>query len=70
MSRDHREDHVVSQQVLEPTGDAGKTYKFAGLPAIRVSGNARPHTTLAEDGITAFLAAYTLVALFSPCTWA
>lgn len=54
----------MSQQVLDPTGDAGKTYKIAGLPAIRVSGNARPHTTLAEDGITAFLAAYTLVALF------
>jgi hypothetical protein len=54
----------VSQQVLEPTGDAGRTYKFAGLPAIRVSGNARPHTTWAEDAVTAFLASYTLVALF------
>lgn len=54
----------MSQQVLDPTGDAGKTYKLAGLPAIRVSGNARPHTTLAEDAVTAFLASYTLVALF------
>jgi hypothetical protein len=54
----------VSQQVLDPTGDAGKTYKLAGLPAIRVSGNARPQTTLKEDAITAFLASYTLVALF------
>jgi hypothetical protein len=52
-------------QVLEPTGDAGKTYKPVGwLPPIRVSGNARPHTTLAEDAVTAFLASYTLVALF------
>lgn len=52
-------------QVLEPTEDVGKTYKLAGwLPTLRVSGNPRPHTTRAEDAITAFLAAYTLVALF------
>ena len=60
----HREDDVVSQ-VLEPTGDAGKTYTLASwLPTLRVSGNARPQTTLREDAITAFLGAYTLVALF------
>ena len=52
-------------QVLEPTGDAGKTYKPVGwLPAVRISGNARPSTTLREDAITAFLASYTLFALF------
>jgi hypothetical protein len=52
-------------QVLEPTGDAGKTYTLASwLPTLRVSGNARPQTTLKEDAITAFLASYTLVALF------
>jgi hypothetical protein len=52
-------------QVLEPTGDAGKTYTLASwLPTLRVSGNARPQTTLKEDAITAFLGAYTLVALF------
>jgi hypothetical protein len=52
-------------QVLEPTGDAGKTYSLASwLPTLRVSGNARPQTTLKEDAITAFLASYTLVALF------
>lgn len=52
-------------QVLEPTGDAGKTYNLASwLPTLRVSGNARPETTLKEDAITAFLASYTLVALF------
>jgi hypothetical protein len=55
----------VSQVLDQPTGDAGKTYTLASwLPSLRVSGNARPHTTLAEDGITAFLASYTLVALF------
>ena len=55
----------MSQVLDQPTGDAGKTYTLASwLPSIRVSGNARPHTTLAEDGITAFLASYTLVALF------
>jgi hypothetical protein len=64
MSRDHREDDFVSQ-VLEPTGDAGKTYTLASwLPTVRVSGNARPETTLKEDAITALLASYTLVALF------
>jgi hypothetical protein len=52
-------------QVLEPAGDAGKTYSLASwLPTLRVSGNARPQTTLKEDAITAFLASYTLVALF------
>jgi hypothetical protein len=52
-------------QVLEPTGDAGKTYTLASwLPSLRVSGSARPQTTLGEDAITAFLAAFTLVALF------
>jgi hypothetical protein len=52
-------------QVLEPTGDAGKTYTLASwLPTLRVSGNARPQTTIKEDAITAFLASYTLVALF------
>ena len=52
-------------QVLEPTGDAGKTYNLASwLPTLRVSGSARPQTTLKEDAITAFLASYTLVALF------
>jgi hypothetical protein len=52
-------------QVLEPTGDAGKTYTLASwLPSLRVSGNARPQTTRKEDAITAFLASYTLVALF------
>ena len=52
-------------QVLEPTGDAGKTYRLASwLPTLRVSGNARPETTLKEDAITALLASYTLVALF------
>ena len=52
-------------QVLEPTGDAGKTYTLASwLPTLRVSGNARPQTTLKEDAITAFLASYTLVTLF------
>ena len=56
--------YVVSQ-VLEPTGDAGKTYTLASwLPTVRISGNARPQTTLREDAITAFLGAYTLVALF------
>ena len=55
----------MSQVLDQPTGDAGKTYTLASwLPSLRVSGNARPHTTLAEDGITAFLASYTLVALF------
>jgi hypothetical protein len=54
----------VSQQVLEPTGDAGKTYSLPGLPTVRVSGRSRPHTTLREDAVTAFLASYTLVALF------
>lgn len=52
-------------QVLEPTGDAGKTYTLASwLPTLRVSGKARPQTTWAEDAVTAFLGAYTLVALF------
>ena len=52
-------------QVLEPTGDAGKTYKpVRWLPAVHVSGNARPQTTLREDAVTAFLASYTLFALF------
>ena len=61
--RTERTDFV--SQVLEPTGDAGKTYTLASwLPTLRVSGNARPQTTLKEDGITAFLASYTLVALF------
>jgi hypothetical protein len=54
----------VSQQVLEPTGDAGKTYSLPGLPTVRVSGQPRPQTTLREDAITALLASYTLVALF------
>jgi hypothetical protein len=54
----------VSQQVLEPTGDAGKTYSLPGLPTVRVSGRPRPQTTLREDAITALLASYTLVALF------
>ncbi len=55
----------MSQVLDQPTGDAGKTYTLASwLPSLRVSGNARPQTTLAEDGITAFLASYTLVALF------
>jgi hypothetical protein len=61
--RTERTDFV--SQVLEPTGDAGKTYTLASwLPTLRVSGNARPQTTLKEDAITAFLASYTLVALF------
>lgn len=52
-------------QVLEPTGDAGKTYTLVSwLPALRIGGGSRPHTTLKEDAITAFLASYTLVALF------
>ena len=52
-------------QVLEPTGDAGKTYTPASwLPTLRVTGKPRPQTTLKEDAVTAFLAAYTLVALF------
>jgi hypothetical protein len=52
-------------QVLEPTGDAGKTYTLAGwLPTLRISGRPRPHATLREDAVTAFLGAYTLVALF------
>jgi hypothetical protein len=52
-------------QVLEPTGDAGKTYTLASwLPTVRVSGRPRPHATLKEDAITIALAAYTLVALF------
>jgi hypothetical protein len=52
-------------QVLEPTGDGGKTYTLVSwLPSLRVSGSARPHTTLGEDAVTAFLGAFTLVALF------
>ena len=52
-------------QVLEPTGDAGKTYTLVSwLPALRIGGGSRPQTTLKEDAITAFLASYTLVALF------
>ena len=52
-------------QVLEPTGDAGKTYTLASwLPSLRVSGKARPQTTLKEDAITSVLASYTLVTLF------
>jgi hypothetical protein len=52
-------------QVLEPTGDAGKTYTLTSwLPTLRVSGNARPQTTLKEDAITSVLASYTLVTLF------
>jgi hypothetical protein len=52
-------------QVLEPTGDAGKTYTLASwLPSLRVSGKARPQTTLREDAITSVLASYTLVTLF------
>jgi len=52
-------------QVLEPTGDAGKTYTLASwLPKLRVSGRPRPHATLREDAVTAFLGAFTLVALF------
>ena len=61
--RTERTDFV--SQVLEPTGDAGKTYTLASwLPTLRVSGKARPQTTLKEDAVTAFLASYTLVALF------
>ena len=52
-------------QVLEPTGDAGKTYTIASwLPTVRVSGRPHPHATWAEDAVTIALAAYTLVALF------
>ena len=52
-------------QVLEPTGDAGKTYTLASwLPTLRISGRPRPQTTLREDAITIFLGAFTLVALF------
>lgn len=52
-------------QVLEPTGDAGKTYTLASwLPTLQVSGRPRPHSKLREDAVTAFLAAFTLVALF------
>jgi hypothetical protein len=52
-------------QVLEPTGDAGKTYTLASwLPTLRISGRPRPQSTLREDAITILLGAYTLVALF------
>ena len=52
-------------QVLEPTGDAGKTYTIASwLPTVRISGRPHPHATWAEDAVTIALAAYTLVALF------
>ena len=52
-------------QVLDPAGEAGKTYRLASwLPTIRVSGRPRPHSKLSEDAITIALAAYTLVALF------
>lgn len=52
-------------EVLEPTGDAGKSYTLASwLPTLRVSGNTRPWTTQRQDTVTALLGAYTLVALF------
>jgi hypothetical protein len=52
-------------QVLEPTGDAGKTYTPASwLPTLRISGRPRPASTLQEDAVTIFLAAFTLAALF------
>jgi hypothetical protein len=52
-------------QVLDPAGEAGKTYTLVRwLPTVRVSGRPRPHATLREDAITIFLGAFTLVALF------
>ena len=52
-------------QAIKTTGDTGKTYSLVSwLPSVRVSGDARPHSKVSEDGVMIALAGFTLFALF------
>jgi hypothetical protein len=52
-------------QAIKTSGETGKTYSLVSwLPSVRVSGRARPHSTVAEDGVMIALAGFTLFALF------
>ena len=52
-------------QAIKTSGETGKTWTIAGwLPTLRISGQARPHSKVSEDGVMIALAGFTLFALF------
>jgi hypothetical protein len=52
-------------QAIKTSGETGKTWTIASwLPTLRMSGQARPHSRVGEDGVMIALAGFTLFALF------
>jgi hypothetical protein len=52
-------------QAINTSGETGRTWTIASwLPTLRMSGHARPHSKVSEDGVMIALAGFTLFALF------